>query len=280
MIHEQIEKVSAFKRLHSSSSKLLILPNAWDVGSAKAMQNCGFESIGTTSAGIAYSKGFADGERISFEDMLSSVRAIVESVDVPVTVDMENGYSNDLTIVGENVRRIMNTGAVGINIEDGDPSRLKLEDVIIQAKKIEAVKRAALSEGIPLFINARIDTYWLKDIEIADRFAGTVDRAKVYIEARADGIFVPNISDLSLMRKLVEMISVPINVLAGIQTPPSHEVAETGVKRISMGSGMYRAIYSYIQQICLELKHEGSIASYLKQAVPYLDMNDQINRGR
>lgn len=267
-------KANAFRQLHTGT-KLLILPNAWDAGSARAIQECGFEAIGTTSAGIAFSNGFPDGQHIPFEYMLSRVRSIVRSVEVPVTVDMENGYSNNPITVEENTRRLLEIGAVGINLEDGCPSQLKLAETEEQIKKIESVKRASFSEGIPLFINARIDTYWLKNIEQSDRYQETVSRAKVYLEAGADGIFVPGISDLSLMSQLAEVIQAPLNVLAGGQTPSAQAISVTGVSRLSIGSGFYRASVSYLKMISMELRSEGSISSHLRDAISYQVMNDE-----
>src|SRR5699024_7430497 len=201
-----------FRQLHEQQATF-ILPNAWDVISAVMFEQCGFKALGTTSAGIATSLGYKDGEHIRFEEMLIAVKRIVSSVNIPVTVDIETGYGETTTEIIENIKRIIKTGAVGINLEDGtgnasDP----LHDLDAQVEKITAIKQ--LSEENPVFLNARTDTYWLNVGDEEMKFTETVKRANAFERAGADCIFIPGLTDESTIERVRKEISVPINLLA------------------------------------------------------------------
>ncbi len=251
---QSIQKAIDFEKLHSN---FFILPNAWDAASAKIFEQCGFKALGTTSAGIAASSGYAD-RSMPFDTMLDAVRNIVHAVDIPVTVDIEDGYGEKPEDVAEVVKKVIAAGAVGINLEDStmDPQK-PLQDISIQQKKIDAIRELGKRLGIPVFINARTDPYWIKLETPFNKLAETIKRAHAYQEAGADCIFVPGIKTFTDIRTLRQEINGPINVLAAPGLPSAHELEALGIQRISTGSGPYRAVLSFLQSIGQEMLERG-----------------------
>lgn len=251
---QSIQKAIDFEKLHSN---FFILPNAWDAASAKIFEQCGFKALGTTSAGIAASYGYAD-RSMPFDTMLDAVRNIVHAVDIPVTVDIEDGYGETPEDVAEAVKKVITAGAVGINLEDStmDPQK-PLQDISIQQKKIDAIRELGERLGIPVFINARTDPYWIKLETPFNKLDETIKRAHAYQEAGADCIFVPGIKTLTDIRTLRQEINAPINVLAAPGLPSAHELEALGIQRISTGSGPYRAVLSFLQSIGQEMLERG-----------------------
>src|SRR3954447_24686136 len=183
------KKADILRSLHHGS-RMLLLPNAWDVTSAKMVEQLGFPAIATTSAGIANSLGYPDGEMISCDEMLAIVGRIARAVLVPVSADMEAGYARTSDKMYETAAAIIQSGAVGLNLEDGEGGEKRLAEMDLQVKKIEAIKKASADLGVPLVINARTDAYWLKTAAESNRMAQTITRAQAYREAGADCIFV------------------------------------------------------------------------------------------
>lgn len=251
-----VQKAMNFRKLHSS---FFILPNAWDAVSAKIFAQCGFQALGTSSAGIAASRGYAD-RSMPFDTMLDAVRSIVQAVDIPVTVDIEDGYGENPEELVETVKQIINAGAVGINLEDStmDP-QMPLYDIPDQQKKIAAIRELGKRIGIPVFINARTDPYWIKLETPFTKLEETIKRAHAYQEAGADCIFVPGIKTVSDIRTLRQEINGPINVLAVPELPPAHELEALGIQRISTGSGPFRAAVSLLQSIGRDMLDRGSL---------------------
>lgn len=267
---KQLEKLSVFNKLHSH---FFILPNAWDAASAKTFEKCGFKAIGTTSAGIAISHGFAD-RNMPFDMMLDSVRRIVQTVDIPVTVDMEDGYGQTPDEVADSVRQVIKAGAVGINIEDSHMDRqAPLHDIPVQQKKIAVIRELGNAMGYPLFINARIDSYWIKSMSPAVRLEETIKRAHAYQEAGADCIFVPGIQEISDIRTLRKEISCPINVLAGQGMPSANELEALGIQRISTGSGPFRAAISLLHRMGHEILEKGTFEHMTSKVLTYDDLS-------
>ncbi|ANY76103.1 dihydrouridine synthase [Paenibacillus ihbetae] len=251
---QSIQKAIDFEKLHSN---FFILPNAWDAASAKIFEQCGFKALGTTSAGIAASYGYAD-RSMPFDTMLDAVRNIVHAVDIPVTVDIEDGYGETPEDAAEAVKKVITAGAVGINLEDStmDPQK-PLQDISFQQKKIDAIRELGERLGIPVFINARTDPYWIKLETPFNKLDETIKRAHAYQEAGADCIFVPGIKTLTDIRTLRQEINAPINVLAAPGLPSAHELEALGIQRISTGSGPYRAVLSFLQSIGQEMLERG-----------------------
>ncbi|MGW8821339.1 isocitrate lyase/phosphoenolpyruvate mutase family protein [Paenibacillus sp. JNUCC32] len=269
---KQLEKLTAFKKLHSN---FFILPNAWDAASAKTFEKCGFKAIGTTSAGIAVSHGYAD-RNMPFDRMLNTVRRIVQTVDIPVTVDMEDGYGQTPDEVAESVKQVIKAGATGINIEDSSMDRqAPLHDILLQQNKLAVIRGLGNAMGYPLFINARIDAYWIKSMPPAGRLGETIKRAHAYLEAGADCIFVPGIQEISDIQTLRHEISCPINVLAGPGMPSANELEALGIQRISTGSGPFRAAISLLHRMGHEILEEGTFEHMTLGVLSYDDLSEK-----
>jgi 2-methylisocitrate lyase-like PEP mutase family enzyme len=229
----------------------LLLANAWDVASARIVAAAGAAAIATTSAGVAWSLGYADGDRLDRDTALDVVRRIVAAVAPPVTADIEGGYSDSTEGVAETIRAVVETGAAGVNFEDcryDEPAALL--SVEEQAERIAAVREAA---GDALFVNLRTDVYLRGIGDPAGRLDETLTRAAAYLKAGADGIFVPGVTDLSVVRELVQGIDAPVNILVGPGAPPVADLAAAGVARISTGSSIAAASYGLLDRAARDL---------------------------
>ncbi|WP_394617099.1 isocitrate lyase/phosphoenolpyruvate mutase family protein [Lentzea sp. JNUCC 0626] len=228
-------KANSFHAAHAGPP--LVLPNAWDVASAAVVAAAGVKAVATSSAGVSWSQGYRDGERIPRAVMAAAVRRIAQAVDLPVTADVEAGYGPDPADVAATVTAILEAGAVGINLEDSRAPGGPLFGVRTQCARIEAARRTASAEGCPgLFVNARIDVHLFGIGDPAGRSDEVVRRARAYADAGADGIFVPGLIDLDALRTLTSATSLPINVGAMPEGPTVAEFAAAGVRRISLGS--------------------------------------------
>jgi 2-methylisocitrate lyase-like PEP mutase family enzyme len=225
-----IDPASRFHALHAGPT-LLLLPNAWDAGSARIIEAAGATAIALSSAAVAWSMGWPDGDVLPVDLHLGVVERVVRRVALPVSVDIEGGYAEEPEAVGETVRRFIGAGAVGINIEDGaGPAELL-------ARKIAAVRRAAESEGVDLFINARTDV-WLRGLAPGREHDEAVAREALYRDAGASGLFAPGITDLAAISALVSAIALPLNVLARAALPDVAALQAAGVRRLSAGSSI------------------------------------------
>jgi 2-methylisocitrate lyase-like PEP mutase family enzyme len=262
----------AFRKLHYGP-EILILPNAWDAASARIAAAAGFPAIATTSAGIAFARGFPDGERISRAEMLSDVACIVGCVDVPVTADLEAGYGPDAEDVAETMRQAIKAGAAGLNLEDSshDPDQPMFETGRA-AERVAAARAAADGAGVPVVINARTDGYILGFERNDALFADAVDRANAYRAAGADCIFVPAVTDAETIGRLAAEIDGPINILAGPGSPPLSELSALGVARVSIGSGLARAAYTVARRAAEELLGPGTF-TFAEGVISHPEMN-------
>jgi 2-methylisocitrate lyase-like PEP mutase family enzyme len=269
----QVSKAQAFLELHHGP-RILVLPNAWDAWSARIFEAAGFPALGTTSAGVAWAFGYADGERISRDEMLDAVGRIVRAVSVPVTADMEACYSGTAAGVADTVRGVIAAGAVGLNFEDGiRGAQRAIADLAPQVEKIRALREAATSAGVPLVLNARTDVYLAQVGEPSERFRLAVGRANAYRAAGADCLFVPGVRDRETIAGLVREITGPVNILAGPGLPPIAELEQLGVARLSLGSSAARATMKSLQGFARSL-HEGDIRPILGEGTPsHADMN-------
>jgi 2-methylisocitrate lyase-like PEP mutase family enzyme len=269
----QLDRANAFRQMHDRS-QLLVLPNAWDVASARIFEAAGFAAIATTSAGIAAALGYPDGEQISREEMAVVVRRIAQRVAVPVTADMEAGYGAKPEAVALTVRAVLAAGAVGMNLEDSTGNKdHPLFDPRLQVERIQAARQAADAARIPLVLNARTDVYLLSVGAEADRFDETVRRANSYREAGADCLFVPGVRDAATIAALAGAIAGPLNVLAGPGTPPVAELARLGVARLSLGSGPMRAALTITRRIAEELRGPGTYSLFTRDTLSHAEVN-------
>lgn len=271
--HEIADKARDLHRLHTQSSPL-VLPNAWDVVSARIFEDAGFQALGTTSAGIAATLGLPDGERIGRDEMLAMVARIVQAVSLPVSVDIEAGYGATVAQVRETARAVIQIGAVGVNIEDGmGPSEHPLTDLTFQVEKIQAIREVAEAAKVPLVINARTDVFWLAVGDPTRRFEMTVQRANAYRQAGADCLFVPGVNEGEIIARLVSTINGPLNILAGAGTPSISELARLSVARVSVGSGPMRATVALTRRIAQELLTQGTYTTWTENTLSYGELN-------
>jgi 2-methylisocitrate lyase-like PEP mutase family enzyme len=276
----QQQKADAFRKLHDRS-RILILPNAWDVASARIFEKAGFPAIATTSAGVAWALGYPDGEHIRREEMAEVVRRIAHKVAVPVTADMEAGYGPEPADVAATVRAVIEAGAVGLNLEDRDQvSKSGLLDFSAAVERIRAARTTAESAGVPLVINARTDVYLLAVGAEGERFDHAVRRANAYQQAGADCLFVPGVRDAETIGKLARAINGPINVLAVPGTPPIAQLQQLGVARVSMGAGPMRATLTLVRRIAEELRGPGVFTSFTENTIGGVEVNQLLARSR
>jgi len=269
-LQNQVAQAHAFRALHRG--KILVLPNAWDVVSARLIEASGFSAIATTSAGIAFSLGYPDGEKISREEMLAAVARIAAAVKVPVTADVEAGYGDRPDDAAETAKRVIAAGAVGMNLEDAthDPQH-PLADLSLQLEKIAAVQETARTLGVPIVLNARTDVY-LREVGTPDRYPETLRRLAAFRDAGADCLFVPGLRDAETIRRLVAELKHPVNILAVPGSPSIPELEKLGVARVSLGSGTMRAALGVLAKITQELKSTGTYAS-LEGAPSHAELN-------
>ncbi|MBC7900921.1 MAG: isocitrate lyase/phosphoenolpyruvate mutase family protein [Saprospiraceae bacterium] len=224
-----------FRNLHNGPD-ILLLPNAWDAGSARLIESLGAKAIATTSAGLSWSRGYPDGDTLPLEQLLSAVREIARVIRVPLTIDIEGGYSDDPAAVARVASGIIESGAVGINIEDGAGS----PDLL--CAKIEAAKESAASSGVDLFINVRTDVY-LRGFAAGDEaVTEVVRRSELYRAAGCDGLFVPGVADPASIKAVAEAIGpLPLNIMLVPDLPSLEVLKETGVRRLSSGAAIAQA---------------------------------------
>jgi 2-methylisocitrate lyase-like PEP mutase family enzyme len=254
-----------FHELHRGA--LLHLANAWDAGSARLIEAQGAKAVATTSAGVAWAHGYADGNHLPVAVLAATVAEITRAIRVPLSVDMEGGYSADPVQVGINVGDIVGAGAVGINLEDamGDPALL--------CAKIEQAKRAAGRLGVGLFVNARIDVYLRNTVAPERRLEEALARAARYREAGADGIFLPGLVDAADIRTAASAVALPLNVMARPGLPPAAELTALGARRLSAGSGIPEVVYGRVAAMASAFLRDGVSAAVTEGAMPYRDIN-------
>jgi len=274
----QGRKAEELRKLHGGP-RVLVLPNAWDVASARVLEELGYPAIATTSAGVAFALGYPDGQRISREEMLGVVARIARAVRVPVTSDMEAGYGITPKDMAETAKAIVAAGAVGLNLEDvtGDTEASQV-DIALQAEKIRTVREVSASLGVSLVINARTDVYLMPIGPEATRFERTVERLRAYRAAGADCVFAPAVSDRGLIEKLVKAVAAPLNILVTPGCPSIPELEKFGVRRVSIGSGVMRSALGLVRRIGRELLEKGTYSSVFEGAIPFAEVNALLAR--
>jgi 2-methylisocitrate lyase-like PEP mutase family enzyme len=253
----QRAKAEAFRQMHDRS-RILLLPNAWDAASARIFEAAGFSAVATTSAGVAYTAGYSDGEAIPRDDMVTIVRWIARSVQVPVTADIESGFGSSPREVGDTVRMVIEAGAVGINLEDTiHGAARQLYDLPLAVERVRAARAAAEAAGVPIVINGRTDVFLLGIGEKASRFEHAVRRLNAYREAGADCLYPMGYFDSQTIAALVKAIDGPINVMGVPGMPPVAELQRLGVARVSTASGPARIAMTATRKLAAELSRNG-----------------------
>jgi len=248
---------------------VLVLPNAWDAGSAALIEQAGALAIATTSGGIAWSLGHPDGQRITRIEMIQRIREITAAVTIPVTADIEGGYGPRPEDVAATVEAVITAGAVGVNIEDSRAPGGPLFDPADQAARLQAARAASESAGLPgLFINARTDVY-LFGIGVPEtRLDDVLARSSAYADAGADGLFVPGLTSLEIISELAKASPLPLNVMAGPGAPTIAELTGAGASRVSVGTAIIQATYALAQRTATELLSTGTYTQ-LQQALGF-----------
>jgi 2-methylisocitrate lyase-like PEP mutase family enzyme len=265
-------KAEQLRRLHHEL-KILVLPNAWDVTSARLLEDMGFPAVATSSAAVANSLGYPDGEHIGRHEMLEVVERIASAVQVPVTADMEAGYATTAEEMEVAARELLEAGAVGLNLEDSADNESVLLELDKYVEKLHAIQAVSKSAGVPIVINARTDAYWWKDAKVGSRLAETVCRAKAFREAGAACVFVPGLYDPAEISSLLRESPGPINILATPKTPPISELQKLGVARVSFGSGGYRTAIGAFGRVVQEAIDSGTYVFMSETAIPSAQSN-------
>ena len=258
----QKEKAEMFLKFHYDP-EILVLLNSWDAGSSKLIEACGYKAIATTSMGIAASLGYPDCEVIQLSEVLQIVTGIVNAVQVPVSVDFEAGYGNNVDEILESVKKLIATGVVGLNIEDSIELSPVLIDEMEFCERISAIRALSDSLGFHLVINARTDSFYTSSGSTHEKLAESIRRGNKYREAGADCIFVQPVWEKETIRTLVKEINAPINILSnpsiGAGLPPSvQELQDLGVARLSLGSSLMKATLALIKKVADELSGKGT----------------------
>ncbi len=235
------QNFETFHQLHHQS-KPFILANVWNVKSAQIVEASGFNAMATSSGAIADSLGYKDGEQIPFAELLYIIKRIKSAISIPLSVDLERGYTHNLVLLNEHIQALVDAGVSGINIEDA-------QGVDVYLKKLNSIAAYLKNTSQQIFINARTDAFLQK---LPSPLESTIERARLYREAGADGLFVTGVSDADVIRKIVSSTTLPVNVVA---TPAISVKAleDCGVKRISMAVFLYRSTYSNMEKTAKEI---------------------------
>lgn len=269
-------KARLFRTL--STESVLVLPNAWDAASAAVIAAAGATAIATTSGGVAWSLGRGDGQQLSRGEMVEVTRRIVDAVDLPVTVDVEGGYGPAPADVATTVRAVIEAGAVGVNLEDSAAVGGPLFDVAEQSARLRAARDAAAEAALPeLFVNARTDVFLFAIGAPDGRLDEVLARTEAYAEAGADGIFVPGLLNLDKLTTLCAESPLPVNAMAMAGGPSVTELAQAGVRRISVGTGLAQAAYTAARRAAAELLGTGGLTA-LNGSLDFSELNVLFRR--
>ena len=318
------QKASRLLELHHGSQPLILI-NAWDAASAAMVEHCGLPAIATSSAAMANALGFPDGQYLPWPQMLEAVARVCRAVKVPVTADIESGFAANVTALETSITQIIQAGAVGVNLEDVMPAHPDLQSADLQSPdvqhgnakttgsknaapvrhgnplfplpeqiaRIQATRRTGNTARIHLVINARTDAYWQAGVAPAEAMRNTLERAKAYLQAGADCIFIPGLRNPDHIKTVIDYLRAnpppvdplpadhgepAINILAGPGVPSIPELAKLGVKRISYGSGPHRSAMGLLRRIADEARTAGTFKALTEGAVPYEEINGLIGK--
>ena len=261
MTHQAV----TFRRLHDNTTPLR-LPNVWDAGSARLFESLGATAIATTSAGVAWALGFQDARRLPFDEVVAVVSRMSRVLTVPLSVDIENGYSDEPRRVADHVMRLCEVGIAGINIEDGpDPATLL-------ASKIDSIRNVVAQAGIDLFINARSDVFLASLVEKSKQVEESTTRGKLYARAGADGLFLPGLCQPEQIKTLASEVSLPLNVMAWPGLPNATELGKLGVRRLSAGSGISQALWGRAEKLAKDFLQGGYSEPLSEASMPYAQL--------
>jgi 2-methylisocitrate lyase-like PEP mutase family enzyme len=258
---QQASKAELFRSLHRGP-RLLLLPNAWDAVSARLIVDAGFPAIATTSGGVAWALGYADGEAVPWPEVVAATARIARAVREPVTADIESGYGDTPAAVARSIGDIIGAGAVGVNLEDGlrgpPPALRSIADA---AARIAAAREAARAAGVPIVINARTDLY-IKNIgDEASRFDEAVARGRAYLAAGADCVYPITLRDPATIGRLVKALGAPLNINVRAGSPAVAELEALGVARASTATALTLMAMDLVRQLASDLRATGRFDS-------------------
>lgn len=277
---KQRAKAQALLSLHTSG-ELLVLPNVWDPIGARVLERQGYPAIATASAAIAESLGYADGENIRLETMLEILFRISRNVSVPVTADIEAGYSDTVDALKETIVRIMETGVVGVNIEDSLVKGGPLRSMAEQCERISAIRDVAAIHGVHIVINARVDSFLSNSFSSQqEKIENAILRAKAYVEAGADCIYPIGPGDQETLSLLRERITAPLNVLASPKALGLADLHRLGINRVSFGPYVFRSCLSKFIGIAEELKGFGKYECFTENSLSGTDVSKFLISGK
>jgi 2-methylisocitrate lyase-like PEP mutase family enzyme len=270
----QKEKAEFFRSLHHTIERILVLPNAWDVPSARIFENMGFHAVATSSAGMFVSLGYPDGEEIGRETFLSASKRIISALSVPVSVDSVAGFGGTTQELEVTMRSLIEAGAVGLNIEDFDHKTGQLFPLETQLEKLKTIKRVASVTGIPIVINARTDALRYAKGDGAAKFDEAVQRAKSFRDVGADCVYPMGLTDRSAISKFVTILdNFPVNVMIRKGLPTIKELQDMGVARVSFGPAASYATMGYLKRVSKEVLEKGSFSLLVDDAISFDELN-------
>ena len=246
------DRRARFRELHRRE-QLFVMPNPWDVGSARLLASLGFEALATTSAGFAWSLGKPD-QTVTRDELVAHVEALAAATPLPLNVDSERGFPDESGGVAETVALLAEAGAAGFSIEDYDPASGRIDDLEVATARVRAAAEAAHSLDEPLVLTGRAENH-LHGVEDLD---DTIERLRAYRDAGAEVVYAPGLADLDWIASVVEAVSVPVNVLALASGPSVAELASVGVRRVSTGGAIARSAYGALLAAAEELRERGT----------------------
>lgn len=258
-----------FHALHAGPD-VLVLPNAWDAASAALMEDAGAKAVATSSAAVAWARGYVDGDALPVPALIDVISGIARVIKVPLTADIEGGYTDDLATLAETIKAVVGAGAVGVNLEDGR------RDPDLHARKIAAARKAAEGAGVNLFINARTDVYLAKLAEGEAALAETLRRAALYEDAGASGIFVPWPVEEDVLSALAAGIALPVNAMGRPGMPSAARLAKLGVRRLSSATGPFRGAYGAMLTATRTFLADGDTTGYAATAGDLPNLNTRF----
>jgi len=272
MLRSQKDRAQDFRELHHGK-KILILPNAWDVPSARVFENEGFPAVATSSAGLMISLGYPDGEVMGRDEFVSAVERIARVLSVPLSVDIVAGFGKNTKEVVATVKAILKAGGIGINIEDFAHATKKLFPVEKQVENVKAIRRLGETSDIPLIVNARTDALRFGTGDDEAKFEETVRRAVAYRDAGADCVYPMGLTEPVSIKRFVKELDFPINVMVRKGLPPVSELERLGVARVSFGPSASYAAMGLLKRASKEVLEEGTYQNLVDGAVAFDELN-------
>jgi 2-methylisocitrate lyase-like PEP mutase family enzyme len=267
------ERAEAFRALHHGKH-ILILPNAWDVPSARLFEEAGFPAIATSSAGLMVSLGHQDGETIPRQEFFSAVGRIAKVLSAPLTVDAVSGFGETPSEVASTVQRLVEIGAIGVNIEDLQTATGSLASTEDQVEKLKAIRKLDTTTGIPLVINARTDALRHGDGNEEERLNEAIQRSQAYRDAGADCVYPMGLTDAASIATFVKALNFPVNVMIRKGLPPIKELERLGVARVSFGPAASYATMGFLKRAAAEILEKGTYNNLVEGAITYDELNN------